>query len=857
MQVALSLMTAAVLALLALPQHLCAAGAPMPTFRYGFRHDPMQYVREDTSLQAALVRRLVFRTPRDGDDAILQARIAEVLKGANPNGSFGNAPEGDVSATSGAVSELLDLGLPTSAPQIRSAVAWIAALPPPPEGKLDSRVYWVGPLCRAGDARLACVRAALKWLCDHPGEWIGKGCPWTPAMAMKELWDGREVVDVNAALTAGLTWVADNMNAAGCLSYWDPLGLTDLAGYVDHPLAKRILQQQVPMLLRWQESKGGWGENSLSVFRALHRWGLLEALAKLPALPPDWKTVRSLPVPDGAWWGMTFGDGLFWLRDSKTKEVVALSPKDGSVVRGLKLPEGKDCGIGWWQDGLALTQREPKRLLKLDPQTGEVEAQIDLSFAPSPQNTVQVGGKLWLSEGYLFPGWELDPTNPKPLAEGADPMSLPRLEPHLAGALGVHWAAMKDGVWMDDYWSRCLLKSAPDGKLLDWGDRPFGPATCGLTTDGESLWALNAAEMKLCSIVKAIPEPPADLGTSEVKATENSLTLPGVRSLGWGKSGDCTFAGGLEAALAVTRHPVSRRDIMGVSALAFRVRWYYWTQEPNWCSSTSVGEFPEERDNVSRATGWQLADVMLPGESAPEDMAAFAPDVIAYLKAGLPVVGYPDDWNCAVCFGYQKGGAEFLWYDYWSGDNPKVLPAAKPGGPWLLFLSGWQQPPSERDVLLNTLRLAVRNWTRRAGPEPSTTYWYGDSALIQWMDDLSLAPKWSEKVQSNLFFANWWNAETLLDARGCAASYLKAHAGALQGPAQEALMRAADLYQKEQELLRPSFEGGTIFLGPWTGKSVKDWTPEVRAREIEVLRQCRELEQQAVAEIEKALAAAG
>jgi hypothetical protein len=31
----------------------------------------------------------------------------------------------------------------------------------------------------------------------------------------------------------------------------------------------------------------------------------------------------------------------------------------------------------------------------------------------------------------------------------------------------------------------------------------------------------------------------------------------------------------------------------------------------------------------------------------------------------------------------------------------------------------------------------------------------------------------------------------------------------------------------------------------------------VRAREIEVLRQCRELEQQAIAEIEKALAAAG
>ena len=159
-------------------------------------------------------------------------------------------------------------------------------------------------------------------------------------MVMKELWDGREAVDVTAALTAGLTWVADNMNAAGCLSYWDPMGLTDLAGYVDHPLAKRVVEQQVPMLLRWQEANGGWDDNSLAVFRALHQWGLLEPLSKLPPLPEDWKTVRSIPVPEGAWWGMTFGDGLFWLRDRERGEAVAISPQDGSVVRRIKFPEG-------------------------------------------------------------------------------------------------------------------------------------------------------------------------------------------------------------------------------------------------------------------------------------------------------------------------------------------------------------------------------------------------------------------------------------------------------------------------------------------------------------------------------------
>ena len=148
----------------------------MATLRYGFRHDPMQYVREDKSLQACLVRKLVLDTPNDGDAEVLQARLDEILKSVNPNGSFGKAPDGDMS-TSGRIGDLLQLGLPADAPEIQRAVAWIAALPAPPEGELDTRVYWVGPLCRAGKADLPCVTQALEWLCDHTDQWIAKGCP--------------------------------------------------------------------------------------------------------------------------------------------------------------------------------------------------------------------------------------------------------------------------------------------------------------------------------------------------------------------------------------------------------------------------------------------------------------------------------------------------------------------------------------------------------------------------------------------------------------------------------------------------------------------------------------------------------
>lgn len=36
------------------------------------------------------------------------------------------------------------------------------------------------------------------------------------------------------------------------------------------------------------------------------------------------------------------------------------------------------------------------------------------------------------------------------------------------------------------------------------------------------------------------------------------------------------------------------------------------------------------------------------------------------------------------------------------------------------------------------------------------------------------------------------------------------------------------------------------FLGPWTGKSIADWTPEVRQQEIDLLNSACEIEKEAI-----------
>jgi len=45
------------------------------------------------------------------------------------------------------------------------------------------------------------------------------------------------------------------------------------------------------------------------------------------------------------------------------------------------------------------------------------------------------------------------------------------------------------------------------------------------------------------------------------------------------------------------------------------------------------------------------------------------------------------------------------------------------------------------------------------------------------------------------------------------------------------------------------------FLGPWSGKSIQDWSDKVWEREREILAEARKTETAAIAELEKAVAA--
>ena len=75
--------------------------------------------------------------------------------------------------------------------------------------------------------------------------------------------------------------------------------------------------------------------------------------------------------------------------------------------------------------------------------------------------------------------------------------------------------------------------------------------------------------------------------------------------------------------------------------------------------------------------------------------------------------------------------------------------------------------------------------------------------------------------------------------------------------ARKGLERAAFIYDEEGKMMGGVFGAKDAFLGGWSRKSIEDWTPEVRDREREILADLSRRDADAIAEIEKALEAAG
>ena len=351
------------------------------------------------------------------------------------------------------------------------------------------------------------------------------------------------------------------------------------------------------------------------------------------------------------------------------------------------------------------------------------------------------------------------------------------------------------------------------------------------------------------------------LRESALPESFTSRVLSNIPPLGWGKQKECTFVGALESALSVTDRPYDYATIMGATGLAFRVRWYQPAEGRGWCPSSPVGEFPEEIEAASNAVGWRFRleefdDIVSSARGKP-NMDCFAPEMVCSIDAGKPVLAYDDSFNMCVISGYDDGGRTVLMKNYFQGEQVVRKPTADLAG-FLLFLHEQTEPLSPEDVLRQALQMGVRNWRRNDRPSYGHPghYLYGSEALAKWSDDLALTDL-KEDERGWLFFVSWWNFSSLADARVAAVRFLRESGALLSGQAEQSLAAAAEAYEREVSLLGSAFGSKDAFLGPWSGKTIADWTPEVRQHEREILMRAAEIETAAIGEMEKALASAG
>ena len=315
-----------------------------------------------------------------------------------------------------------------------------------------------------------------------------------------------------------------------------------------------------------------------------------------------------------------------------------------------------------------------------------------------------------------------------------------------------------------------------------------------------------------------------------VRRDDNRVWIDGVPSVGWDKH-QCTYAGALEAAMAVTQRPVSYTHIMGTTGLAFRTRWFQGRVGQKWCPSSPVGEFPEEIEATQKATGWPMNVICVPDNPK---MERFTKDIIDSIDAGRPVPAYEPGLNVDVIYGYKDGGITVLLKDYFKGDIE--LPVDKLG--WMLFfLRDPVEPLSKREAFLQGLRIAVKNWQREPWPSEKGEYLYGGAALARWAEDLGKLDGLNQGDKGNLQFVSNWCFSSMWDARAAAASFLEQNVNELGGDAKPAIQRALELYRRESNLLKDVVTGNQ---------------PDARRREF--LGEARKLEAAAIAELKAALA---
>jgi hypothetical protein len=326
----------------------------------------------------------------------------------------------------------------------------------------------------------------------------------------------------------------------------------------------------------------------------------------------------------------------------------------------------------------------------------------------------------------------------------------------------------------------------------------------------------------------------------------------------------CTFAGALEAALSLTERPYSYEDIMALSGMAFRTRWFDGENGPTGCPCAPVGETPDVKRRLPAATGWQFDEYAADGWDKPI-MGEAKAAVVRSIDAGRPVPVVDHRLNSVVAYGYAEGGEFLSIKSQLDGDYECPLSALGQDPSLVHILKGPEPLPSFRQVFRDVVSDAAERWYVVQSEFIPDRLKNGQAALQAWIRGLEQHEDLATRRDpGRLLFYHLWAYKHMWDARRAAAHFLGRHA-TIYAAAQDPVQKAADLYRQEADRLGSAYDDPGTYIGSfeelgacigasgYEDTDASQWTPKMRDRERQILAQCLDLEHAAVEAMREAL----
>ena len=328
--------------------------------------------------------------------------------------------------------------------------------------------------------------------------------------------------------------------------------------------------------------------------------------------------------------------------------------------------------------------------------------------------------------------------------------------------------------------------------------------------------------------------------------------LEGLESAHWGgEHSQNSVAATIALALQKAGEDVTYAELMGLSGSAFRFQVY----QPDWCPSAPHPACGYDCIRPLMAAIPYEADEYPTGEADDAARERAAEAARESINRGVPAIASSEEESLIV--GYEDEGRTLLLRPYCSWD-PGYTPME--GWPWMVMVLRRQdEAPDRRASIVRSLRQAVAMAHAERAPGHGEGLWYacGFKAFELLIEQLRRPDLFDDAAKRHTQMqANGHTYYSLIDARGCAVAYLREVAGEFDADVGEHLLKAADHYEAEVAALMPKCSTEIAPMA-WMLEEGRSWDQPMRERQAAITERVLELDRQAIAEIEAALAALG